>query len=72
MGIHFSFIGLLVLSVHASVLLMFSFRCTYYLFWDTFSFANSFMIWAAFFLFGDAIFIYATPVLVHKCAALTS
>ena len=72
MGIHFSFIGLLVLSVHASVLFNVFIQVHVLFIWDTFSFANSFIIWAAFFLFGDATFIYVTLVLGHKCVALTS
>ena len=67
MGIHFSFID-----VSTSVLfsVFHSGACTFY-----FGIHFHLQIVLSFglhFLFGDAILIYATLVLVHKCAAPTS
>ena len=72
MGKHFSFIGLLVLRVQVYFLMFHSGACTFY-----FGIHFHLQIVLSFvhgqhFLFGDAIFICATLILVHKCAALTS
>ena len=58
MGVHFSFIGVLVLSVQV-----------YFLFGIHFH-LQIILSFGLHFLFGDAIFIYTTLVLVHICAAV--
>ena len=70
-GINFSFIGLLVLSVQVYFLMFFIQVHVFFYFGIHFHLQIVFSF-GLHFLFGDAIFIYATPVLVYKCAALTS